>query len=205
MKIIGKSSNCPLQVFKPYNYDNAASVSSRCCGGTHSHLDIVLDTVRYIAMSNNIPRVAPKHPEDMPNHPPTTTAVQCKQSTCQFNSDLVAFEIYHRASYALKQHLIRFANGSFGFMATTPLAMLQHLDTTYGTLTPMEHEAHRLDLAKLWNPEPLPSSWLGSCTKRFWLRDTSEWTMSDFRAHVNGGNKESLCKLTTGSPMHYQG
>jgi hypothetical protein len=38
-------------------------------------------------------------------------------------------------------------------MATTVLAMLQHIDTTYGILTPEGHEANRLGLSKAWNPE----------------------------------------------------
>jgi hypothetical protein len=39
-------------------------------------------------------------------------------------------------------------------MATTPLAMLQHIDSTYGTtLTLEELEANCLDLSKPWNSE----------------------------------------------------
>jgi hypothetical protein len=42
----------------------------------------------------------------------------------------------------------------------------------------------------------------GSITKEFRLRDTSEWTLSNFKAKVNCGNKERLCMLNTG-PVGY--
>jgi hypothetical protein len=38
-------------------------------------------------------------------------------------------------------------------MMTTPLAIIQHLDATYSTLTPEELKAHRLELSKSWNPD----------------------------------------------------
>jgi hypothetical protein len=158
------------------------------------------------------------------------------------------FEIYHRTSNALKQQLLLSVNGSvlcaledptFGFMATTPLPMLQHLDSTYGILTPEEPDTNCLELSKPWSPEsPVEELWgsvdnslclacnghanilevtpitillaifetlalLGSTTKKVWLRDISEWTLSNFKAEVNRGNKERLCKLTSGSASYH--
>jgi hypothetical protein len=43
------------------------------------------------------------------------------------------------------------------------------------------------------------SGLLGSTTKTFLLSDTSEWTLTVFKDEVNRGNKERLCKLTTGA------
>ena len=161
-KIIGKPTNTSLQVLKRQLYDNAASVSSRRGGGAHGHLGMILDTQQYLAISNNIPWVTPTHPGDAPNLVLATTAVQREQITRLFDSDLVAFELYSRTSNALKQQLLLSVNSSFlraledptfGFMATTPLAMIQHLDSAYGTLTPEELEVNRLELSKPWNPE----------------------------------------------------
>jgi hypothetical protein len=247
-KIIGRSTNTTLQVLKRQLYNNAASISSRCSSGAHGHLDIVLDTERCLAVSGNIPWVTPKHPGNSPNLTLATTAVQSKQVICQYDSVLVAFELYNRTSNALKQQLLLSVNSSFlcsledpsfGFTATTPLAMLQHLDSTYSTLTPEELEANCLELSKPWNLEsPIEELWadvdnilclacngyantfevttitillamfetsglLGSTTEKFWLRDTSEWTLSNFKAEVNRGNNERLWKLTTGSAGHH--
>jgi len=247
-KIIGKPSNTSLQVLKRQLYDNAASVSSRRGGGAHGHLGMILDTPQYLAISNNIPWVTPTHPGDAPNLVLATTAVQREQITRLFDSDLVAFELYSRTSNALKQQLLLSVNSSFlraledptfGFMATTPLAMIQHLDSTYGTLTPEELEVNRLELSKPWNPEsPIEELWasvdnilrlarngyadisevtaitillamfetsglLGSTTEKFRLKDTSEWTLTAFKADINRGNKERLRKLTTGTSGYH--
>jgi hypothetical protein len=89
--------------------------------------------------------------------------------TCQYNSDLLAFELYTRVSNALKQQLLLSVSSSFlcaledptfGFMAATQLAMIQHLDSTYGTLTPEEQEVNRLELSRPWNPDsPIEELW----------------------------------------------
>jgi hypothetical protein len=45
-------------------------------------------------------------------------------------------------------------------MKATPLARMQHLDSTYGTLTPEELEVDRLELSKPWNPDsPIEELW----------------------------------------------
>jgi hypothetical protein len=45
------------------------------------------------------------------------------------------------------------AHPRLGFMTVTPLVMIQHLDETYGRLTPGEIEANRLALSTPWNPD----------------------------------------------------
>jgi hypothetical protein len=92
-KIIEKPPNTSLQVLKCQIYSKAASIPSQHSSCAHGNLVIVLDTVQYMAVSTSVPWVTPKHPEDAPNLAPTNTAVQCKQITCQFDSDLVEFEI----------------------------------------------------------------------------------------------------------------
>jgi hypothetical protein len=98
-----------------------------------------------------------------------TTAVLHKQVTCQYDSDLLAFKLYNKVSHALKQQLLLSVDSSFlcaledptfGFMAATPLAIIQHLDATYGTITPEELQVNRLELSKPWNPDsPIEELW----------------------------------------------
>jgi hypothetical protein len=47
-------------------------------------------------------------------------------------------------------------------MATTPLAMLQPLDSIYNTLVQEELEANCLDLSKPWSPESPIEELLGN-------------------------------------------
>jgi hypothetical protein len=168
-KILGKPTNTSLQVLKRQLYNNSTSVPSRRSSGAHGHVGIVLHANRYLAVSGNIAWVTPAHPDNSPNLMLATTAVQREQVTRQYNSDLVAFELYNKISYALKQQLLLLVNSrflcaledpTFGFIAATPLAMIQHLDSTYGTLTPEEQEVNRLELSKSWNPDsPIEELW----------------------------------------------
>jgi hypothetical protein len=111
--ILGKPSNTSLQVLKRQLYDSAASIPSRRGGDAHGHLGIVLDANWYLTISGNIAWVTPKHPGDSPNLMLTTTAVQCKQVTRQYDSDLLAFKLYNRTSNALKRQLLPSVNCSF--------------------------------------------------------------------------------------------
>jgi hypothetical protein len=160
--IIGKPSNASFQVLKCQINNNAASIPSRQGDGTHGHLGIVLDTIQYLVVSSNMPWFTPKYPGGRPNLAPATTAVQSEQITCQHDTDLEAFGLCNRSSNALKQQLTLSVNGrflcaledpTFGFMTTTMLAMLQHFDSTYGTLTPRKVEANHLELSKPCNPK----------------------------------------------------
>jgi hypothetical protein len=52
-------------------------------------------------------------------------------------------------------------------MRVSPLIMIQHLDATYGRLTPGEIEANRLALSTLWNPDkPIEDLWASVNTIR---------------------------------------
>jgi hypothetical protein len=110
--IIEKLSNTS-KILKCQIYNNTTSISSRHGSSAHGHLGIVPDTVQYMAVSNMIPWFTPKHPVDAPNLAPGITAVQHKQITCQFDSDLTAYEIYHRMSNRFKQKLLQFLNDTF--------------------------------------------------------------------------------------------
>jgi hypothetical protein len=94
-KILGKPTNTSLQVLKRQLYNNAASIPSRRGGGAHSHLGIVLEGDRYLAISGNIAWSNPKHPGNSPNLTLAPTAVQREQVTRQYNSDLLAFELFN--------------------------------------------------------------------------------------------------------------
>jgi hypothetical protein len=60
-----------------------------------------------------------------------------------------------------KQYFFRaLEDPTFRFMATTPLAMLQHLGSTYSSLTPDELEANHVELSQSWNSEsPVEELW----------------------------------------------
>jgi hypothetical protein len=161
-KVIGLLTNASLQVLKSQLCNNAASVLSRRGGGSHGHLGIVMDAVKYMAVSNNIPWADPVRPGELPVHGTDSTAILREQSNRQYDADFAAYELYSKVSNALKHQILLAVEHTFlqvlahlrlGFMTVTPLVMIWHLDETYGRLTPGEIEANRLDLSTPWNPD----------------------------------------------------
>jgi hypothetical protein len=79
--------------------------------------------------------VNPNHPGNLANHQTGLTTVQGNQTTYQFDSDLVMYDLYKWTTNAPKQksipsvdcsYLCPLADPLFSFR--TPLAMFQHLD-----------------------------------------------------------------------------
>ena len=173
--IIGPPTNASLQVLKSQLCDNAASVPSRR-GGGNGHLGLVMDTVEYLTVSDNVPWITPTHPGDLPVHGTGVTTVQREQINRQYDEDLAAYDLCIRVSNALKRQIILAVDPTFlralahpklGFMKVSPLSMIQHLDATYGRLTPGEIEANRLALSTPWNPDrPIEDLWAGVDTIR---------------------------------------
>ena len=174
--IIGSPTNASLQTLKSQLCDNAASVPSRR-GGGNGHLGLVMDTVEYLTVSDNVPWVTPLHPGDFPVHGATgVTAVQREQINRQYDEDLAAYDLCVRMINALKRQIILAVDPTFlralahpklGFMKVSPLSMIQHLDATYGRLTPGEIEANRLALSTPWNPDrPIEDLWASVDTIR---------------------------------------
>jgi hypothetical protein len=161
-KVIGLPTNASLQVLKSQLYDNAASIHSSHCGGAHGHLGLVMDAVNYMTVSNNIPWVDLVHPGELSVHGTGVTAILREQINRQYEADLAAYELYSKVSNALKHQILLAVEPTFlqalahprlGFMTVTPLAMIRHLDETYGRLTPGEIKANRLALSTTWNPD----------------------------------------------------
>jgi hypothetical protein len=137
--VIGLPTNVSLQVLKCQLCNNAASVPSRHSGGAHGHPGIVMDAVKYMTVSNNIPRVDPVHPGELPVHGTGVTAILCKHINCQYDTDLAAYELYSKMSNTLKRQILLAVEPTFlqalahprlGFMTVTPLVLIWHLDET---------------------------------------------------------------------------
>jgi hypothetical protein len=167
--IIGIPTNASLRVLKSQLCNNTANVPSRRGGGAHGHLGIVMNAVEYITVSNNIPWVDQIHPGELPVHGTGVMPILHEQINCQYDADLAAYELYSKVSYTLKRQILlaveptilqALAYPRLGFMTVTPLAMIRHLDETYGRLMPGEIKANRLALSTPWNPDrPIEDLW----------------------------------------------
>jgi hypothetical protein len=166
--IEGKPNNTSLQLLQRQLYTNARSVTSPHGGGNNGHLAILMSNAAYIAHAG-IDFTVPIHPGAAPLHTAAATAAQIAENIRLFNQVLADHTLYHRVATELKSQILAVVDNTylreledtdFGFADITPLAMLQHLQNTYGTLTPEALENNRASHSDPWNPDnPIEMLW----------------------------------------------
>ena len=164
--IDGKPTNTTLQTLQRQLFTNARSVASTRGGGTHGHLAILLSPADYLLRAG-VPFIVPTHPGPPPE--PVGTAAVIGVALRNYAEALADVALYNALSAALTAQILSAVNSSFlsaledpdfGFGDVTPRAMLEHLRTEYGTLTPEELEKNRAALSEPWNfDDPIEDLW----------------------------------------------
>lgn len=166
--IEGKPTNTTLQILQCQLYTNARAIDSPRGGGTHGHMAMLLSEDEYLARAG-VPFLVPRHPGAAPDAAAGATAAQIAEAIRVYNQTLADVTLYNRLSAALTAQILSAVNASFlsaledpdfGFGDVTPRAMLVHLRTEYGTMTPEELERNRAALSEPWNlDEPIEDLW----------------------------------------------
>ena len=169
--ILNEPTAKDINLLRTEIYTNASSVPSTLGGGNHGHLGTVTDAAYYLELSNQLLAfTAPGHPG--PQVPPTTalTEKQILNNNRIYDTELRVYTEYNNLMNKLKQQIIaavpeafiaELREESIGYANKTPLDLLTHLITTYGTMTDEELEANRSLLASPWNPdEPFARFWV---------------------------------------------
>lgn len=164
--INGKPTNTTLQVLQRQLFTNARSVPSTRGGGLHGHMAILLSDADYIARVG-VAFITPVHPGLPPVAVGTAAAVSVALRA--YTDALNDVALYNNLRSALTSQILTAVNPSFlsaledpdfGFGDVTPLAMLEHLRTEYGTMTPEELERNRAALSEPWNfDDPIEDLW----------------------------------------------
>jgi hypothetical protein len=140
---------------------NAISVHSLGCNGLLGHYSLVVDPAIYLAASGNTPFVAPIHPGPLPTHAAGMTNVIMTNVNRQYDQDVTSFTTYRNTEAALKRQVIQAVPDTYtkelkdpilGFTSILTQAILQHLKTTYGTLTIDEMGANFERMNLPWSP-----------------------------------------------------
>jgi hypothetical protein len=140
---------------------NAVSVHSLGGNGDLGHYALVADDATYLAASNNVAFVAPVHPGADPIHAAGATGPVINETNRNFAADLVVFNTYRTTDAVLKKQRIAAVPGTYinslkhqqlGFANVTTLAILQHLQQTYGTLTVNELTTNINKMNRPWSP-----------------------------------------------------
>jgi hypothetical protein len=157
-----------IRLLKKEVYANAIGIHSTRGGGAHGHLFLVMPQAEYNALGVP-PFVLPVHPGPNPVHGDAPTAAQITETNRQYTQDLTEFTAYRTVTQELKKQLIEAIPATYidalsdtlwGYTNVTPAAIIEHLTTTYGEVTPTDLEENRNQLQAPWNiDEPIENIW----------------------------------------------
>jgi hypothetical protein len=140
---------------------NAISVPSDGGNGALGHLALVVPAARYNALSGDVAFLPPVNPGAAPVHPDGSTAAQITEVNRAHLANLAVYRTYLNVEAALKQQVLTavphkyiqlLADEETGFATISTLAILNHLDATYGQITNTEISANLKDLDRAWDP-----------------------------------------------------
>jgi hypothetical protein len=168
-KVDGKPTNQSLQLLQRELNDNAMSIPSQRGDGIHGHLAFVISDASYLTISNGVAFTIPAHPGATPTHAANATGAQITETNRQFNADLDENHQANKLQQALKQQLLEavdriylteLSDPTLGFANSTVHALLEHLHSTYGTITFSQLDENLAKLDHTFNPdEPLELLW----------------------------------------------
>jgi hypothetical protein len=108
-----------------------------------------------------VPFVAPVNPGVAPVIPPAATQTQITETNRQFLADQKEFTIYKTTKVTLKKQVLeavpatyvnKLKDKSLGFANVTTLQLIEHLVSTYGTVTTDDLDQNMALLHKDWSP-----------------------------------------------------
>ena len=122
---------------------NAMAIHSTRGGGIHGHLALVITPADFTTLAG-VAFEVPDYPGAAPDYPPNSTGPQITAIDKAFKRTMDEFLLYRSVDLSLKSMLLAcmsdeyyntLSHDTYGYANVTTLAILQHLDTTYGTLT----------------------------------------------------------------------
>jgi hypothetical protein len=153
-KIHGKPTYESLQNVNTELKANASSVPSMVGGGHHGHLGLLLSNARYITLVDTIPWETPGNPG--PFVPPEAgTGPRIEAAKDVWRELKHEFELCQATEKALIAQLVdtidpiylrAMLNRATGQYSSSIRALLLHLFTTYGKITPQQVKAKEMEL-----------------------------------------------------------
>ena len=139
-------------------------------GGSNGHLRILLTDSEHVRRTN-VAFAIPTHPGAAPVHEAQAASFQIAESIRLFNQQHVdEHRLCERVKAKLKQQILQavvsrclqiLEDLEFGFADGTPVAMLNHLKSTYGQVSADDIEINRNLLSAEWSPDdPIENAWL---------------------------------------------
>jgi hypothetical protein len=148
---------------------NALAVPSTRGGGLLGHLALVIPPAQYLAQPNAAAWINPANPGPLPAPVVGATAAQIAEASRVYKVILEEFKIYATMENNLKRLIIAavpdtfiktLKDDDFGYANVTTLDILNHLDTTYGTVSADDLEDNVNRMNAEWSPtQPIEDLW----------------------------------------------
>jgi hypothetical protein len=158
--IDGKPTARTIKQLRKEIYANARSANSDRGGGIHCHLGITMTVATYTVHAGQ-PFQEPAHPGPQPAHPAAATTAQIGAANRAYDHNLSEFRTYAAVKENIRQQILTaiapvyykaLEDNTFGYSDVTIVALLNHLSTTYGTITQADLITNRDRLTEPWNP-----------------------------------------------------
>jgi hypothetical protein len=147
---------------------NAMSITSTRGGGQYGHLALTTPAADFLLLSGTA-FTPPVHPGPAPIHEPNSTQHRITEVNRAYAANLKEFNVYIAVDANLKKQLIKAVPDTFidelsdellGYAKTTTLSLLNHLTSTYGTVTDEDLNDNLADLSRPWtSAQPLEDLW----------------------------------------------
>jgi hypothetical protein len=148
-KVHGQPTYESLQTLHTEIKANAASVPSTLGGGQYGHLGLIVSDERYATLANTVPWVSPTNPG--PFAPPAGgTGPQIEAAKDVWRDLKISFELCQATEKAIISQIVEsidaiylraLLNRTTGQYASNIRAVLQHLFSTHGKITPQQVKA----------------------------------------------------------------
>ncbi len=146
-KVHGKPTYESLQTLATEIKANAGSVPSTAGGGANGHLGVILSAARYATLANTVPWIQPTNPGPFTPPDPPGTAAQIEAARDVWREANQAFALSQATEKALVAQIVEsidpiyiraLLNRTTGQFSTNIRAVMTHLFTTYGQITPQQ-------------------------------------------------------------------
>ena len=163
-KIIGRPSRPTLSNLKKELKANARRIHSTRGTGTHGHLRLCYTLANYNALPAvaATPWVDPVHPGAAPIIPPGTTGPNIQRILQEYANNLSQWQVYQHTDQALLLQCMQAINETYykiledaeeGYADLHLIDLLDHINDSYGTITPDDLQANEDSMNVPWSPE----------------------------------------------------
>ena len=163
-KINGRPNRPTITLLKRELKANARRIHSTRGTGTHGHLRLCYNLATYNALPALAanPWVDPVHPGATPIIPPGTTGPNIQRILQDYANNLAQWQIYQQTDQALLLQCMQAIDETYykiledaeeGYADIHLIDLLDHIDDTYGTITPDDLAKNEQAMDAPWSPE----------------------------------------------------